>query len=156
MAGITRKVGSKDSCFYAFVSRLFYVFARAFFQLSSVGRRKRTERVSLSSSISTRRKRRRRENEKRIFRRSFSGRAKAESIDFFLFRVHPCLVMTNRIRIRRDSNNEKLEDLVRLALKRLNVSYLTILSRLVWFERETLVCHERGRRYLRFVLLNFE
>lgn len=36
-------------------------------------------------------------------------------------------------------NRRKLEDLVRLALKRLNVSYLTISSRLVWFERETSV-----------------
>lgn len=43
-------------------------------------------------------------------------------------------------------DNGKLEDLVRLALKRLNVSYLTILSRLVWFQRETLVCHERAKR----------
>lgn len=51
----------------------------------------------------------------------------------------------------RDSNNGKLEDLVRLALKRLNVSYLTILSRLVWYERETFVCHERGWREKRFL-----
>lgn len=34
----------------------------------------------------------------------------------------------------------KQEDLVRLALKRLNVSYLTILSRLVWFQRERRSC----------------
>jgi hypothetical protein len=40
--------------------------------------------------------------------------------------------------------NGKPEDLVRLALKRLNVSYLTISSRLVRFERESLVCHARG------------
>lgn len=52
----------------------------------------------------------------------------------------------------RDSGDGKLEDLVRLALKRLNVSYLTISSRLVWFERETLVCHERGcKRCTRFL-----
>lgn len=52
-----------------------------------------------------------------------------------------------------DSGNEKLENLVRLALKRLNVSYLTISSRLVWFERGALVRRartwkeERTRRY---------
>lgn len=46
-----------------------------------------------------------------------------------------------------EKKRKKLEDLVRLALKRLNVSYLTISSRLVWFERETFVCvRERGRR----------
>lgn len=51
-----------------------------------------------------------------------------------------------RAESRRDSDgNGKQEDLVRLALKRLNVSYLTILSRLVRFERETLVCHARAR-----------
>lgn len=39
-----------------------------------------------------------------------------------------------------ENKREKLEDLARLALKRLNISYLTISSRLVWFERETFVC----------------
>lgn len=69
------------------------------------------------------------------------------------------------VKVERDSNaildNGKLEDLVRLALKRLNVSYLTILSRLVWFQRETLVCHEHERKetfatcFLEFCAIKF-
>ena len=65
-----------------------------------------------------------------------------------------------RVKVEWDSNaildNGKLEDLVRLALKRLNVSYLTILSRLVWFQRETLVCHECEHKetFVRLASLN--
>jgi len=59
-------------------------------------------------------------------------------------------VLSVCVKVEWDSNaildNGKLEDLVRLALKRLNVSYLTILSRLVWFQRETFVCHKRERK----------
>ena len=68
------------------------------------------------------------------------GRKERERIETF------SSALSVRVKVEWDSNaildNEKLEDLVRLALKRLNVSYLTILSRLVWFQRETLVCHE--------------
>lgn len=56
-----------------------------------------------------------------------------------------CRAFDEEWRLGCDSGNGKLENLVRLALKRLNVSYLTISSRLVWFEREALVRHERGK-----------
>lgn len=83
-------------------------------------------------------------NEKRIFRGPSPGRAKVESVDFLHFGRASSSRYDEWIGFGRDSDNGKLEDLVRLALKRLNISYLTILSRLVWFERETLVCHGRG------------
>lgn len=83
------------------------------------------------------------EREPNFFSRALSRPREGRIHRFSSFRA--CILVSLwRIGFGRDSGNGKLEDLVRLALKRLNVSYLTILSRLVWFERETLVCHERG------------
>lgn len=122
MADIARKVGSKDSRFCVFVyipslrSR-----ARVLFAFTSAKRLDRQNKRngglltrSLSSFATLWRERRKSENP----RRSFWSRE-------------------GRMGFGRDSmDNRKLEDLVRLALKRLNVSYLTIMSRLVWFQRE--------------------
>lgn len=146
MAGIARKVGSKDSRFFVSTYSPLRFRARAFrFHRASIGRTKGTERASLSSSFSfTRCERRRRKNENRIFfSRALSRPREGRIRRVSSFRA--CILVSLwRIGFGRDSGNGKLEDLVRLALKRLNVSYLTILSRLVWFEREALVCHERG------------
>lgn len=129
MAGIARKVGSKDSRFLRFrlhTSLRSRVRALSAFIGPWSAEREVTEGFtrSLSPFVSLRGERR----ESRSFRRPFSSHG-------------------GRMGIRtRFLDNGKLEDLVRLALKRLNVSYLTILSRLVWFQRETLVCHERERK----------
>lgn len=125
MAGIARKVGSKDSRFCVFVCTPLYVLARVLFPLSSSldrqneGKRRDFHVLFLHSPTLREEK-----------SRSLSPRC-------------PSVLLT---KVEWDSdailNNGKLEDLVRLALKRLNVSYLTISSHLVWFQRETLVCHE--------------
>lgn len=128
MAGIARKVGSKDSRFCVFVCTPFYVLARVLFPLSSsLDRQNERKRVGFSRSLSPLADLARGEERESVSlpRRPFSSREEWDS-DAIL-------------------DNGKLENLVRLALKRLNVSYLTILSRLVWFQRETLVCHEYGR-----------
>lgn len=132
MAGIARKVGSKDSRFCVF---------RSHTSLCSRAR-------ALSAFIGPRSAER---EETEGFSRSLSpladcarggGERRAEE--------NPPAPFQFGAKVEWDSDaildNVKLEDLVRLALKRLNVSYLTILSRLVWFQRETLVCHERGRK----------
>jgi len=119
MAGIARKVGSKDSRFSHFP-----IF-------SYIGTRfgRETEGSSRSSSRPSRLK------EKGGGRRKdeipFSDRAETKSSDDSLdFETN-----SSRIWISDATRTMgKLEDLVRLALKRLNVSYLTILSRLVWYE----------------------
>jgi len=144
MAGIARKVGSKDSRFLCFrsMSLLRFRALSAFIEPRLTERKERRE--SRSRSLSP------------LIARGEGGRTRTEFFAsplqaarrqnppiFFISDV--CIFVSLwRIGFERDSDNGKLEDLVRLALKRLNVSYLTILSRLVWFERKTLVCHERG------------
>lgn len=142
MAGIARKVGSKDSRFCVFVCTPFYVLARVLFPLSSsLDRQNERKREGFSRSLSLLADLARGEEKEPWVspRRPFSSREEWDS-DAIL-------------------DNGKLENLVRLALKRLNVSYLTILSRLVWFQQETLVCHEHGRErdicFLEFWAIKF-
>jgi len=56
MAGTARKVGSKDSCFFALsFPRLSCVYARAFFPLShvdTIGKKERRDKESRSFSVS--------------------------------------------------------------------------------------------------------
>lgn len=138
--------------FCAFVPRLSYVFARAFFPLlrgydrQKKRNKKRTLAHPLSSSLGEGGGVGKREEENRgprFFRGSRKikiARRQTSSDNFSWFGLSSRYARNpDAIRV-----NGKLEDLVRLALKRLNVSYLTILSRLVRFERETLVCHACG------------
>lgn len=115
MADIARKVGSKDSCFSHFL---------IFLHRDSI-REGNKEIFSLVLSPFTVK-----EEGRERARDSFSDRKTKSSDD-------PLYFETNSSRIWISGATRmmgKLEDLVRLALKRLNVSYLTILSRLVWYE----------------------
>lgn len=115
------KSGPKIPVFAFSFTYLLYVLVHVFFSLShrqnaSIGRTKETEDFSLV-----------------LFLRLplCEGRGGRVKIPGALFDRE------GRMGFGRDSmDNRKLEDLVRLALKRLNVSYLTIMSRLVWFQRE--------------------
>lgn len=131
--------------FFRFHVILFYVFARAFPLSSGLDRQNERNGESLALILLLHSLRKAEEEEREPnFSRALSRPREGRIHRFSSFRA--CILVSLwRIGFGRDLGNEKLEDLVRLALKRLNVSYLTILSRLVWFERETLVCHERGR-----------
>lgn len=146
MAGIARKVGSKDSCFCVF--RLHTSLCCRARALSGPRSAKREETEGFSRSLSP-----------------FADPVRGEGRERERVGTLPPATLSVCVKVERDSNaildNGKLEDLVRLALKRLNVSYLTILSRLVWFQRETLVCHEHERKetfatcFLEFCAIKF-
>lgn len=140
MAGIARKVGSKDSRFLRFrLHTSLCCRARALSAFIEPRSAEREETEGSSRSLSP-----------------FAVFARGEEKESRI--VPPVTPFHAKVEWDSDAilDNGKLEDLVRLALKRLNVSYLTILSRLVWFQRETLVCYERGRkRNIRVCFLEF-
>lgn len=129
MAGIARKVGSKDSCFLRFRLHTFLCSRARALPAFIIGPRS-AEREETEGFLAS-------------FLSPLADLARGERKEV----ADPFGALSVRAKVEWDSDaildNGKLEDLVRLALKRLNVSYLTILSRLVWLQQETLLCYER-------------
>lgn len=144
----SEKSGPKIPGFHSFVPRLCWAFSRACILSSAFDdrREKRSDRRRFASSAILARVGR----GTRAFLAGPVRIARGNVWRRFVFvspGLHPRRVVpstndgdTSSATRLMENKREKLEDLVRLALKRLNISYLTISSRLVWFERETFVC----------------
>lgn len=160
MAGIARKVGSKDSRFCAFVPRLFYVLPRAFFTLSSGPRpAERKERRASRSRPPFPLALREAEEEEREsnFRGPSSGRATGKIHRFSSLRgVRLRLIMTNRIRARFEQWKTGRFGPIGPETAQCQLPHNIVTFGMVRARDARVSRTWMRRRYLPFVLLNFE